>query len=250
MDIFLFLLGVFGAILTVYMVKQQVIPEFRPLFDITIKEDEARERREHIKKTETDIDEMQVRMRNDIMEARRAQDLTVALQTSLAEVNAERDRLRVLEREIKQSQIISRCLGFVFFILLGGVFGSLLAGKIEVAGLSGDLPKYFESIIIGATWTSYMSTIGVGGGQKKVDERIGTALKDTTEKINAIKPEIMKLVTEEISKLIIDKEIKKSDYANKMAGLINNKLDLAAMGIKNKLEYTKTMVKGDMKGIM
>ncbi len=44
----LFLLGALGALLTIYLTKEAVIPEFRPLFDISEMERETMGLREHI----------------------------------------------------------------------------------------------------------------------------------------------------------------------------------------------------------
>ncbi|MFZ2070745.1 MAG: hypothetical protein WAV32_03920 [Halobacteriota archaeon] len=49
MDMSLFLFGALGAILTVYLAKQEVIPEFRPLFEISEKEKEVIEHQDHIR---------------------------------------------------------------------------------------------------------------------------------------------------------------------------------------------------------
>jgi len=181
MDWGLFLLGMLGALLTVYLAKQEVIPEFRPLFNISEKEKEAREHRDHIKKTEKHIDEIQARLEAESFPEDAVARLTTVLKSSQDELRDERIRLQRLEREIKQSQIISRTLGFLFYIILGGVFGSLLADRVQVKGLSGDLPDYFESIVIGATWTSYLSVIGFSQVGKKVDEKIEAAKKEIVE---------------------------------------------------------------------
>ena len=181
MDWGLFLLGMLGALLTVYLAKQEGIPEFRPLFNISEKEKEAREQRDHIKKTEKHIDEIQARLEAESFPEDAVARLTTVLKSSQDELRDERIRLQRLEREIKQSQIISRTLGFLFYIILGGVFGSLLADRVQVKGLSGDLPDYFESIVIGATWTSYLSVIGFSQVGKKVDEKIEAAKKEIVE---------------------------------------------------------------------
>ena len=50
-------------------------------------------------------------------------------------------------------------MGFLVYIVLGGFFGSLLADIVQVEELIVGLPDFFKSMVIGATWTSYIFTI-------------------------------------------------------------------------------------------
>jgi archaellum component FlaC len=177
-DIVLFCLGALGALLTVYIGKQEIVPEFRPLFDTSEKEKEAIRHRNHIKLTEQHIDTIQARIENPSTSENDAKKLQFVLETSLKELQAERERLQILEHEIKQSQVISRALGFLFYIVLGGVFGSLLAGQVKIEGLSNDLSIYLQSMVIGATWITYLSVIGLNQINKKINEEIETLRKE------------------------------------------------------------------------
>ncbi len=178
MDIVLFCFGALGALLTVYIGKQEIVPEFRPLFDTSEKEKEAIRHRNHIKLTEQHIDTIQARIEDPSTSENDAKKLQFVLETSLKELQAERERLQILEHEIKQSQVISRALGFLFYIVLGGVFGSLLAGQVEIEGLSNDLSIYLQSMVIGATWITYLSVIGLNQINKKINEEIETLRKE------------------------------------------------------------------------
>lgn len=211
----LFLLGMLGALLTVYLVKQTPIPEFRAISDTSENEKEAREHRIHIKKTEEHIDGLQAKLEQKSIPKDETERLAITLKSSQKELEDERARLQILERGIKRSQVISRGLGFIIYIVLGGFFGCLLAGRVKVEGLSGDLPDYFESIVIGATWTSYLSVIGFSQVGNKVDE-----------KIEAAKKEIVESVAREES--ITGKPLR----ANAVAEITNEKLDMARMRVK------------------
>ncbi|WP_028458247.1 hypothetical protein [Chloroflexus sp. Y-396-1] len=178
MDIVLFCFGALGALLTVYIGKQEIVPEFRPLFDTSEKEKEAIRHRNHIKLTEQHIDTIQARIEDPSTSENDAKKLQFVLETSLKELQAERERLQILEHEIKQSQVISRALGFLFYIVLGGVFGSLLAGQVKIEGLSNDLSIYLQSMVIGATWITYLSVIGLNQINKKINEEIETLRKE------------------------------------------------------------------------
>lgn len=178
MDIVLFCFGALGALLTVYIGKQEIVPEFRPLFDTSEKEKEAIRHRNHIKLTEQHIDTIQARIEDPSTSDNDATKLQIVLETSLKELQAARERLQILEHEIKQSQVISRALGFLFYIVLGGIFGSLLAGQVKIEGLSNDLSIYLQSMVIGATWITYLSIIGLNQIKKKVNEEIETLRKE------------------------------------------------------------------------
>ena len=54
--------------------------------------------------------------------------------------------------------------------------------------------------MIGATWTSYLSTIGFRSVQQKTDEIIEAGLKESAEKFDALKKEIMTTVAQEIAR--------------------------------------------------
>lgn len=218
MDYGLLLSGMLGALLTVYLAKQEVIPEFRPLFDTSGKEIEVMDHQDHIKKTGKHIDKIQARLETESLTDEYVTRLTVVLETSQDELRDETTRLQKLEREIKQSQVISRGIGFIIYIVLGGVFGFLLAGRVQIEGLSGDLPNYFESIVIGATWTSYLSVIGFSQVGKKVDEKIEVAKKQIIETVTIeaentgqpLSADAVATITEKFdrARMIIKKDVK------------------------------------------
>ena len=250
MEIGSFALGALGALLTVYLAKQEVIPEFRPLFDTSERESEAREHQEHIRKTEKEIDDVQEKLREESVPADLTQRLHTVLNTSLSELQDERDRLRVLERDIKQSRVLSRTLGFIFYIVLGGVFGALLAGKVKVEGLSGDLPKYFESLIIGATWTTYLSAIGFRSGQAKAGDRIEAIKKEAAEGIEALKRELTPKVAGHVADAEKAEKVEHPVLAGVVARLMAEKIDQTNMALQTKLDVAKQMVQRDVKGIL
>jgi hypothetical protein len=247
MTIGLFLLGALGALLTVYLAKQEVVPEFRPLSDTSDKEKEALELRDHIRTNKKDADDIQAKLREETLAPGLEQRLTTVLTTSLSEINAETTRLETLEREITRGQVVSRGLGFVIYIVLGGVFGSLLAGRVKVEGLSGDLPSSFASILIGATWTTYLSTIGFRTGQKKADERIEAAMRDSAESINAVKKEITETVGRAVAKAETTDKVQEPVLAEAAARRVGEKIDLAALKLQNSLNLTRQMVQKDLR---
>lgn len=249
-DISLFFIGALGALLTVYLAKQEVIPEFRPLFDTSEKEKEAMEHRKHINETEKHIDNMQIKLEEKSLPDGDVTRLVTVLKTSQDELRDERTRLQTLEREIKQNQFISRGAGFVIYIALGGVFGSLLAGRLQIEGLSGDLPDFFESLLIGATWTSYLSNIGFSSVQKKVDGILEARRKESAEKYEAIKKEITEIVAQEVAKAEKTDKVEQPFNADKVARIVADKLDSAMFMVQGDSNLTRQMVQREIKGIL
>lgn len=250
MDIGLFALGALGALLTVYLAKQVVIPEFRPLLDTSEMENEAKEHQEHIKKTEKEIDDIQAELREELMQSDRAQRLTTVLNSSLSELQGERTRLQALERKIMRDQIFSRGLGILFYIVLGGVFGSLLAGRIEVEGLTGDLPNYIQSIVIGATWTTYLSAIGFRSGQGKADDRIEAVKKESAETIEVLKKGLTQKISEKVAKAERAEKVEQPILAGEVEGIVAKEIDQANMAMQKKMDVARQMVQRDVRGLL
>lgn len=172
------------------------------------------------------------------------------INTSLSELREERQRLTTLEREIKQSQIISRTVGFLFYIVLGGIFGALLAGIVQVKGLPGHLPDYFESVIIGATWTSYLSTIGFRTGQKKTEDRIEKLRTVALQQFDTVKKELPQMVAKELAEAETAEKIDKPQEADKVARQVTEKLDQVRIELEEDLSFTKQMVQRDARGLL
>lgn len=139
------LLGLLGAAIAVYIFKQQAIPEFRPLFDITDQVKEALDLRERIKQRRDHLDAKQERGRDE-------------------QLNNYTARLDQLEKSLHASQIVSRTLGIILYVGLGGVVAGFLTGSIEINGVS----KEFEAVVIGASWTSYLAGFGLRSELGKV----------------------------------------------------------------------------------
>ncbi|MFQ5974727.1 MAG: hypothetical protein ACE5J5_00220 [Candidatus Hydrothermarchaeales archaeon] len=245
----LFLFGALGAILTVYLAKQEVIPEFRPLFDTADIENEAKEHKEHISNTEKEIDNIQARLREESVDSDLTKRLTIVLETSLSELKAERLRLQTLERDIRNHQIILRGLGFLFYICLGGVFGAMLAGRTTVEGLNANLSIHFQSIVIGATWTSYLSTIGFRSVQEKADDRIEAGEKKLRNTIEAVKKDLIQKISEKLEDA--EKAVgKEQPILAEVTNMVAGELDRANMSMQMQMDATRAMVKRDVKGLL
>ena len=88
-------------------------------------------------------------------------------------------RLALLERRLLGSQLVSRGLGFLLFVFLGGVVAYLLTGRVKVTGFDGTLPQVFQAIAIGAGWTGFLSVFGIRNIQESASKQVD-AVKDST----------------------------------------------------------------------
>ena len=207
--------GALGALLFVYLAKNEPIPEFRPLFDIFELQREARRHRKHIEKTERDIDAVQDRLRDGSAICDNSQCLIHVLDSYLEEVDKERSRLQHLEHQIRRNQITSRTLGFFFYIIMGGIIGALLATEMEINVFSSGASNYIESMVIGATWISYLSTIGFRFTRSRPGERIDRLRKDSLEEMKMPRDEIISgLREEQVSDEVLTRILQKVDHTN------------------------------------
>lgn len=241
----LFGLGILGAFLTVYLSKQEVIPEFRPLFDTFKKRLKRDELQEHVDKTRKENDELQDMRFKEKNESVR-KDISVRISENKDEIAANRKQIEYLDKTIKHGQILTRGIGFLFYIVLGGVFGSLLSNIVEVKAFEADIPKIFEAFVIGSGWPTLLSVIGFIPSRKKADEKMEETAKKIDEKIENSMKDVEKRLGEELAnvkarKLKIEnidiekitdakiKEVKKD--VNKLIGISRQEIQMDMKGI-------------------
>lgn len=244
-----FIFGAFGALLFVYIAKDVAIPEFRPLYDISDMKREARRHRKHIEKTEADIDSVQDRLKDVPSLSEDTQVLSDVLESYLKEVEGERNRLRVLEKEIKYEQILSRGLGFVFYIVLGGVFGSLLSDQVNITFISEDVSNYLESFVVGATWTSYLSSIGIRSGQKRAGEHFNRLRDGWLREIDQYKKELKNLKAT-MSRMTADLGVEEGSSYELLWSAVSEKLDDTGLKFVDELDEAKQSIDNDVKGLL
>ena len=248
MDLGLFLIGALGALLTIYLAKQEIIPEFRPFFDAP--DDEIRQRQDHIKKTEKDIDDIEAELRDRSLPPNRIEQLSIVLNNSQLEVKAETARVHTLERKQLASQVVSRGMGFLAYTVLGGVFGALLTGIVKVEGLSSGLPTYIQSLLIGATWTTYMSTIGFRTGQGRSDDKIEAVKRKNAEELEGLKKTLTERVAQAMTNAEKPDKVEQPVNADNVALMVAKELDQFNQAMQSRLDVTKQMVRRDARGLL
>ena len=129
------------------------------------------ELRDDVKRIKKEIAETRKKLESEDVSANVGQRLGTTLKASLDELEDTRKREESVEASITRNQVLSRGFGFILYIVFGGVVGALLGDRIQIEGITGDPPKYFQAIAIGATWTTFLSVVGVktGLGQSRRD---------------------------------------------------------------------------------
>ena len=113
--------------------------------------------------------------------------------------------------------------------------------------------KKFPKSLIGATWTSYLSTIGFSSGPKKADEIIEAGLKGFAEKFVALKKEIMNIIAQEAAKaenVVKTEKVEQPYNADEVSRIITDKIDLAGIDLQKDMNLTRQMVRREMKRIL
>ena len=126
----------------------------------------------------------------------------------------------------------------------------MLAGIVEVRGLPGNLPDYFESVIIGATWTSYLSTIGFRTGQKRTEDRIEQLRTQALQQFDEVKKVLPQMVANEVAEAEKADKIDEPKEADKVARQVTEKLDQVRIELEEDLNFTKQMVQRDVRGLL
>ena len=112
------------------------------------------------------------------------------------------------------------------------------------------MPDYFKSVLIGATWTTYLSAIGFRSGQKKADARIVAVQNESAEKINAAKKEIVETVAHEASKVDVDGRAPSPVLADVLSRIVTAKLDTTQSKLQKDLDFTRHMIQRDARGFL
>ncbi|GEM_PF-3147386 len=240
----LFGLGVLGALIVIYIAKQEVVPEFRPLFDTTRAQQDADQIRKHIANTRKEVDEAQKELRSNKLPPEQLNQISKFIDSSLDEIKQEDKRQKEMDDEIKQGQVISRTLGFIIYAILGGAIAALLSDKVEVKGFDAALPKQFQAVFVGASWTGFLSVLGFSKSGTQTKNEIESLRKDLKDSIDDKVKETIEKVTKEYgsSGLPASPEILKN-LTSEMAFNLNKMID-------TKADRTNIAVQRVVKGIL
>lgn len=239
MDWALFVPGAAGALVTVYLAAKEVVPEFPPLIDVATKEEELVRRQKRIQTTELEIDESQKELRSDPpISNTRLERLSKHLDTSREEVDADRTRVQQLEKDVAWSQRWSRTIGFIVYVVLGGVFAALVASNVEVqgraSGFEGTFADGVKAFVIGGAWTSFLATIGYQSGSNKVDRQLQSARQDALARIKSLEEEI-----DDVFKSELEEVSREPDAGKRKEGIRQSKrrLDTKSRNVRSQVGH-------------
>jgi hypothetical protein len=234
-DVAQFGLGLAGALVTLYIAKDEVLPEFRAFYDTSDREREAAELRKKIAATESRIDAISSKLESGGLTKQNSDDLHQALHSHHADATAWRERLQSIEAKVDLKQVVSRSLGFIFYVGLGGVFGWLLADEVNVEGIGTNL----QALLIGATWTTYVSSIGFRAAQGRVKERVDATLDEVSKKIDAAKQDVARSVSQQVAEVETNDAVEQPQAADRVALEVTEKMDVMRAEVEDNLTQAR-----------
>ena len=126
----------------------------------------------------------------------------------------------------------------------------MLAGRVKIEGLSGDLPSYFQSIVIGATWITYLSAIGFRSGQAKADNIMEAGKKDAAELFDTFK----KNITSRVERVVADaekaKRVNSLMLASDVKSILDEEVSKLVILTQDNWDRTRQMVGKHAKGVL
>lgn len=179
-----YLLGGLGALLTIYARSEESIPAFRAVFDYAEQEKELSKiirELEEARATRKQYSEIYVKKGLSDAQFDR---LTKEIDDRISDNESLRRRLG---RLVQIAQIVHRLTGFLVYIVLGGVFAGLLSNVINIEGVEGVVADAAKPLIIGATWTGYLSILGFRNqeqGRKEVEEKAAAVSNELSTRID------------------------------------------------------------------
>jgi hypothetical protein len=84
-----------------------------------------------------------------------------------AEVDGTQKQLLSRQKQLDRYQMIHRISGFLAYVVLGGAFAALFTGFITIDGVPEEIRRVGEPLLLGASWTSYLSLVGFGAVKKE-----------------------------------------------------------------------------------
>jgi hypothetical protein len=190
MDAGLFFAGVVGALAFLLLVRNNPLPEFRPLFDVVEAETQLKEGKAIVSSTRKAIDGYQERLDKAGTPAE-AERLLSLINTSFEKIKLEAARVAQLERHVRVNQAVSRTIGSVIYFVVGGVIGAALAGVVTIQGLPEDAGNIIQAFVIGSAWSAYLGSIGVRIGEQQLDSQLENTSSGVAEQIRQLREEVI-----------------------------------------------------------
>lgn len=239
-------LGIAGALVTLYMAKGEVVPEFRIFYDTSESDRRRADLKRAIVATQAYIDTAQEQLTSGGLSADDATALRAGIDTSLIEMRIDRAALTACDRDIKFGQLLSRSFGFLLYVGLGGLFAWLLADSVNIEGFGGN----FESLVLGATWTTYVASAGFRVLEERVSKRVSDALEQATSKFESAKTTLNQSVPAKVEAAERREATDEPVLAPQVASEMRATLDLALNSITRDLERTRVQVVRDCRAAL
>ena len=236
----LFIFGMVGAVLMIYIAKQQVIPEFRSFYNVADQEAEIVRLQDSIEAEQKEIDRLQKEL--ETIDSTKAQQYKDILESRKSDRDSYNSRLSKLQGDVRKNQILVRSLGFVCYIILGGVFATILSSIITIDSISEDIAKYIKPIFIGATWTSFLTALGLNFARSEASDQIKKIEDQITAKMNELKKDVEDKVQNAVATAETSEAKRKPEVADKVAAEVKRDIETTSGGIQQRLARTRSNV--------
>jgi hypothetical protein len=192
-----FLFGVSGALVIVFLRIFEQLPRMSMSSDIILLEDSLKDLRTELKDVNDRFDDVQKRMSKSMLDdvkpldqARVDVEELKALSASYEiRINDTRLRMMGVEKEIRSMKLKQWTIGAFLFTFLGGIFAvfvpDLVGGKSILVNGVFNAEGVAYSLLIGATWTTYISLIEGTASVKQVAKQKNAAIDALAKEVES-----------------------------------------------------------------
>ena len=236
-----FILGLLGALAFVYIAKQQVLPEFRPFVDTQEKQKELDARKIALETTDADIKRLTLAL-VDATDGVKQVGIKGALeveQKTRADIAQE---ILNQQRDLDGTQRQMRILGMVCYLLLGGVFAAIGSDFLKVEGLNESLSQLLKPMVIGATWTSFLTAMGFNFGKVGAEKQLDGIKTDVAASIETLKKDVSTITSKAVAAAEAAPQTAQPVMAKKTSEEVEKTITDASAKITRKLDLAQARV--------
>ncbi len=184
-QVWLFVCGVIGALIAVFVRKQDVTWDIPLWSDTNALSKEKQDLDLAIPATKKDINDVQDALKKEGVREEEQKRLERLEESLRKELNRDQVRQGELEQTIGKRDVQSRVAGFVVYAVIGGVLATLLASRVDIEGIGSNVEPAIKAVPIGFAWTSILSLFGIKSLQDKYEVHIEEAKRDALKEIDA-----------------------------------------------------------------
>lgn len=193
-----FVLGVIGALTFVFIAKQEAFPEFRPFVDIQARQKDLDTKRIELEKTDADIKRWEQAL-IDTTDSGKQSGLSGALESAKGRRTVAAQEMSVIQQALDNVQRQMRLVGVFCYLVLGGAFAAIGSNFLKVEGLDESLSGLLKPMVIGATWTSFLTAMGFNFGKAGAEKQLAGIKDDVKAAIDTLKADVSDITSKAVA---------------------------------------------------